>query len=126
MDSVLKCIAIDDDKLFLLKLETYLDEIDWITLEETFDNPIKGATAIMNIKPDLVFLDYEMPHVDGNYLVDWIQPKLKSMEKPPILILLSSVDTPPAELLNNVNGFINKFHIKEPQAFEQRLKEIIH
>lgn len=99
--------------------------MDWIEIIESFDNPIRGATAIVKTSPDVVFLDVEMPHVDGEYLVDWIKPQLDAMKDPPKIIVISSLSEPPRELLKNATGFINKYSITDPEVLESRLKKIL-
>jgi chemotaxis response regulator CheB len=121
----LKCISVDDDPLFVRKLEAFTDEMDWIAITETHNNPVQGATAILKENPDVVFLDIEMPYIDGAYLVDWIKPTLDKMEHPPKIIVISSLTEPPEELLANANGFINKSAVTDPDTLETRLKEIL-
>ena len=119
------CIAIDDDPLLLRKLQAYIEDIPWLTFLESHNNPIKGASAIVSIKPDIIFLDIEMPMVDGNYLVDWIGPKLEIMENPPKIFIVSSLTIPKEEQLPQVTGYINKANVTSPEALETRLKEFI-
>lgn len=121
----LTCISIDDNPLFTRKLEAFTSKLDWISIVDSFDNPIKGATAILNMKPDVVFLDIEMPYIDGAYLVDWIKPQLEQMDTPPRIIVISSLVDPPKELLASANGFINKSSVTDPDTLEQKLKEIL-
>jgi chemotaxis response regulator CheB len=121
----LTCISIDDNPLFTRKLEAFTESMDWISIVDSYDNPIQGATAIVNKKPDVVFLDIEMPYIDGEYLVDWIKPKLALMDKPPRIIVISSVTEPPEDLLANADGFINKAKVTDPEAFEKSLREIL-
>ena len=118
-------IAIDDDPLFIRKIEAFAESIDWIEKVESFDNPVKGATAIVAQQPDVVLLDIEMPYIDGEYLIDWIKPQFELMEKPPRVIVVSSVSAPSADLAANTLGFINKASITDPQSFEAALKSIL-
>ena len=121
----LTCIAIDDDPLFLRKLEALADEIEWIELTGTFNNPIQGATAIISQKPDVVFLDMEMPHTGGGYLMDWLDPRLNSMEKKPKVIVITSLERSSTKDLPNVSGYLNKFHLNSALILEEELKRVI-
>lgn len=121
----LQCISIDDNPLFSRKLETFISTMDWISIIKTYDNPIQGATAIIQSKPDVVLLDIEMPFTDGEYLVDWIKPQLDVMEKPPRIIVISSLEEPPEALLANTAGFINKSLVTDPVSFEAKLRAIL-
>ncbi len=120
MSTILTCIAIDDDHLFLKKIEEYLDNNSKIKLLQTFDNPIKGATAIMTLKPDVVLLDFKMPYMDGQSLIDWITPKISEMEDPPAFIIISSFQLSETDLLHS-HGFINKSDINDPDFFNNKL-----
>lgn len=121
----LQCISIDDNPLFTRKLEAFTESMDWISIIDSYENPIQGATAIVNNKPDVVFLDIEMPYIDGEYLVDWIKPKLEVMARPPRIIVISSVSEPPEELIANTAGFINKSKVTDPQSLESHLRAIL-
>jgi two-component SAPR family response regulator len=121
----LKCISIDDDPLIIRKLEFFCSKIPWVSFEKGINNPVQGATAILSIKPDVIFLDVEMPYMDGEYLADWIQPKLDQLEVRPKIIVISSLDNPPDELLKNANGFINKSRLAGVETFEEDLKKIL-
>lgn len=121
----MNCIAIDDNPLMLRKLEAFIEEIDWLTIDATFDNSIKGATAIFEMNPDLVLLDIEMPNVDGHYLVDWVAPKLKEMETPPKIIIISSLDVAKEDQLSGVAGYINKSKVISVESLNTMLRAII-
>lgn len=125
MEEVFKCISIDDDPLFVRKIESFLEDITWIELVEKFNNPIKGATGVVSHKPDLVLLDVEMPYMQGDYLVDWLKPSLEQMETPPKIIVMSSLDNPPQEMLDYTDGFINKKYCSSKEEFEKRLTKIL-
>ena len=119
------CIAIDDDSLFLRTIKLYLDQMDWVELKETFTNPVRAAKGILQLQPELILVDYEMPLVDGDYLIDWIKPKLDLIKKRPVIVLLSAVEEPPKTLLNNVDGFINKSKVVSREALEELLEELV-
>ena len=121
----LRCVSIDDDPLIIRKLEFFCSKITWLSFEKGVNNPVQGATAILSIKPDVIFLDIEMPFMDGEYLADWIQPKLAQLEKKPKIVVISSLDEPPADLLKNAAGFINKSKVTDAGVFEDELKKIL-
>ena len=121
----LTCIAIDDDVLFLKTLQAYLNKIGWINLQQTFTNPVHGAKGILQLKPDLILTDYEMPLVDGDYLIDLIKPNIERIDKRPVIILVSAVDEPPQTLMNNVDGFIHKSRVKDVKSLEEGVRRFI-
>lgn len=119
------CIAVDDDPILLRKLEVYIEKIPWITFLESHYNPVQGATAIVKQQPDIILLDIEMPHIDGYYLIDWIQPKLAALENPPQVIVISSLNILEEDQAPGVTGYINKADLNTPEDLEIRLKTLI-
>jgi len=62
---MIKAIAIDDEPLALQVLEVYCDALSNISLEKTFTN-LSNAKKYLNKFPiDVVFLDIEMPNING-------------------------------------------------------------
>jgi DNA-binding LytR/AlgR family response regulator len=60
-----KFIAIDDNPLDLLAISAYSEGYDFLENCGTFSNALEGYEAQQYIKPDLVFLDIEMPAISG-------------------------------------------------------------
>lgn len=61
----IRFIAIDDNPLDLLFLEEMVSAYPFLENCGTFNNPVEGYEAQQYIKPDLVFLDIEMPAFTG-------------------------------------------------------------
>jgi two-component system LytT family response regulator len=62
---MLRCIAIDDEELALELLEDNIRKVPFLELVASCSNPIE-AMRIMNSQPvDLVFLDIQMPGMNG-------------------------------------------------------------
>ncbi len=68
---MIKSIIVDDEpsaiKSMKWELENFCPEIEVI---ETFTNPEEAVSAINYLKPDCVFLDIEMPQMDGFTLLE--------------------------------------------------------
>lgn len=71
-------IIIDDQYGEIIKLSNSLKEIEEIALIGVAQNAQKGKEIILKAKPDLVFLDIEMPHTNGlemlrelKYAISW-------------------------------------------------------
>lgn len=63
---MIKAIIIDDEMHCRRTLEILLNEYcPEVHVLAQCDNGVNGAEAINRLKPDLVFLDIEMPHVNG-------------------------------------------------------------
>ncbi|MFT3740376.1 MAG: LytTR family DNA-binding domain-containing protein [Breznakibacter sp.] len=61
----IRCIALDDEPLALTILREYTEKIPYLQLLGTYTNPAEAAKAIMYERPDLLFLDIQMPDIKG-------------------------------------------------------------
>ncbi len=62
---MIKTIIIDDEQLARSLLRGYLSEMDEVEVLAEFENGFEGIKGIMDMKPDLVFLDIQMPKLNG-------------------------------------------------------------
>ncbi|RKR04597.1 LytTR family two component transcriptional regulator [Flavobacterium sp. 90] len=83
MEMKINCLIIDDEPLAINVIKNYLEPIENFEVIDTFSNPIEGLIFLKNNKVDVVFLDINMPVLDG---INFI----KSLENPPILIITSA------------------------------------
>lgn len=79
----INCLIIDDEPLAINVIKNYLEPVENFEVINTFSNPIEGLNFLKNNKVDVVFLDINMPVLDG---INFI----KSLENPPILIITSA------------------------------------
>lgn len=61
----MKCIAIDDEPLALQIISQYCEKISFLQLEKTFTNPKEAIQYLQENKIDLLFLDIQMPDING-------------------------------------------------------------
>lgn len=61
----LTCIIVDDEPLAVRLLESYVEKTPDLELMASFTDSIKAINAIKAQKPDLLFLDIQMPNIDG-------------------------------------------------------------
>ena len=61
----LNCLIVDDEPIARRLLQEYIEEIDFLVLVGTAENPLKAAGMIGNLQVDLVFLDINMPKMTG-------------------------------------------------------------
>ncbi|MCW3114517.1 MAG: DNA-binding response regulator [Segetibacter sp.] len=61
----MRCIAIDDEPLALQLITEYASRIPFLTLEKTFTNPDEGKAWLQQNHVDLMFLDIQMPDING-------------------------------------------------------------
>ena len=72
-----KCYIIDDEPLAIKVIEQYLSKFDQFEICGTSTDPIEAYTQLKTLHPDLLFLDIEMPELNGLELVESIQIKPK-------------------------------------------------
>lgn len=61
----LNCVIVDDEPMARKVLEEYIEDIDFLQLVGKAENPIKAATVLEEQKVDLMFLDINMPFMNG-------------------------------------------------------------
>ncbi len=79
----IKCIIIDDEPLAINVIKNHLKEINDIELVNTFGNAIQALYFIKENPIDLIFLDINMPLLDGLSFI-------KSLEKKPLIIITTA------------------------------------
>lgn len=79
----LKTIIIDDEPLAISILEKYTSEIKEIELMATFNNALEAASFVQDHPLDLIFLDINMPVLDGMSF-------LKSLDIKPMVIMTTA------------------------------------
>ncbi|MDQ6530400.1 LytTR family DNA-binding domain-containing protein [Flavobacterium sp. LHD-85] len=79
--TVLKCIAVDDEPLALRLVETFIEQTPFLELISTCDNAVDAMGLIRETKPDLVFLDINMPNLSGMELARLIQDQAGPLPK---------------------------------------------
>jgi DNA-binding LytR/AlgR family response regulator len=62
---MITAIALDDEPLALQIITQYCNKINGIKLVKTFTNPIETYDFLKNEKVDLLFLDIQMPDING-------------------------------------------------------------
>ena len=68
----MKAIIIDDEPLARMIVKEYLQGYPHITVLEECDNGFEGLKAIQQHQPDLIFLDIQMPKINGFELLELI------------------------------------------------------
>jgi DNA-binding LytR/AlgR family response regulator len=80
---ILNCLVVDDDALSRTVLEDIINETDLLHLVKSCENAIEAFNILNEEQIDILFLDIEMPKMDGLELVKSISPL-------PQLILVTS------------------------------------
>lgn len=79
----LKCIIVDDEPSGRKIIEEYISETPFLELVGKAENPLKAFTLLENFSVDLIFLDVQMPKING---IDF----LKTLKNPPMVILTTA------------------------------------
>jgi DNA-binding LytR/AlgR family response regulator len=79
----LKCVIIDDEPLAIKVIENHISQIKELEVSAVFHNAIDSLGHFREHLPDLLFLDVNMPIMDGFSFLD-------SLEKKPMVIITSA------------------------------------
>ncbi len=82
---MINCIAIDDEPLALELLEDNISKLPYFKLVGSYDSALEAMKAIEEKKPDLIFLDIQMPGLTG---LQFIQ----SLTVKPMIILVTAYE----------------------------------
>jgi len=75
----LKTIVVDDESLARQLILSCLDQIPEIDVQRECSNGREAVTAVLELEPDLMFLDISMPGLNGFEVIKKIQPELLPM-----------------------------------------------
>ena len=81
----MKTIIIDDEPLARSIVKEYLQSNPGVELVAECNDGFEGIKAIQNYKPDLIFLDIQMPKINGFEMLELI-------ENPPAVIFTTAFD----------------------------------
>lgn len=73
----LTCIVVDDEPLAIKMLEDYINRTPFLRLSASFDDPVQALSALKSNSVHLVFLDIQMPDLDGLNLSRMVPPETK-------------------------------------------------
>lgn len=79
----LKCIVIDDEPLAVNVIKNHLSQFKDISISATFNNAVESLKYLESSEVDLLFLDINMPVLDGYSL-------LKSLSRKPMIIITTA------------------------------------
>src|SRR6266568_7794435 len=82
---MIKAIIIDDEPLARLIVQEYLQAYPEITVIQECSDGFEGIKAIQQHHPDLLFLDIQMPKINGFEMLELV-------EEPPAVIFTTAFD----------------------------------
>src|SRR6188508_365777 len=80
-----KIVLIDDEPLARSLVREYLESFPDIEIMEECDNGLEGVRSLQQHQPDLIFLDIQMPKINGFEM-------LELLEKRPSVIFTTALD----------------------------------
>ena len=81
----LRCFAIDDEPLALTQMCSYIEQTPFLELAGAFSNGMEAIGKIQEVLPDLIFVDINMPRLNGIDLV-------RSLQHPCMVIFTTAYD----------------------------------
>ena len=72
---MINCLIIEDEKLARDLIKDYMVEFREIKVTWEFEDGFSGLKAVNELKPDLVFLDIQMPKLSGFELLELLEHK---------------------------------------------------
>jgi two-component system LytT family response regulator len=80
-----RALIIDDEPLARMVVKEYLQNFDQIELIQECNDGFEGLKAIQQYQPDLIFLDVQMPKINGFEMLELV-------EQPPAVIFTTAFD----------------------------------
>ena len=85
MAKTLNVVIIDDEVPAREIIKNYLKEYDYITIKAECENGFEGIKAIQEFRPDIIFLDIQMPKITGFEMLELLTEK-------PVIVFSTAYD----------------------------------
>lgn len=117
----ISCIAVDDEPLALETLRKEIEKIDFLNLKATFQSAPEALKYLAEFEVDCIFLDIEMPDLNGVELAKIIH---QFSEKPEIIFVTAFSQYEMKESLIKASGFLLKpFSFDELKLASDRVRK---
>jgi two-component system, LytTR family, response regulator len=114
VDNLLNCLIIEDEPLAQELIQKFINRLPFLALVGISENAIDGFDAIKNLKPDIVFMDINMPEMTGIELLSAM-----GIQKPAIIITTGYPDFAVDSYSFDVTDYLLK-----PISFDRFLRAI--
>ena len=115
---MVRVLIIDDEPPARMLLRRYLEDMDDVEIAGEYENGFDGLKGINEQKPDIVFLDIEMPRLNGFEM-------LELLDDIPLIIFVTAYDQYAVKAFerNAVDYLLKPFTRERLQKALQRAKE---
>jgi len=120
MAPTMRVILIDDEPLARSLLKNFLHEIENLEIVGEYENGFEGLKGITELKPDLIFLDIQMPKLNGFEM-------LELLDDLPLVIFVTAYDQYAIKAFENnaVDYLLKPFAQDRLIAAVDKAKELI-
>jgi DNA-binding LytR/AlgR family response regulator len=80
---MIRCVIVDDEPLPIELIASYIEKVPYLQLVHSFADAINASDYLRRFPVDLLFLDIEMPQINGMQLY-------QSLTKPPLVIFTTA------------------------------------
>jgi DNA-binding LytR/AlgR family response regulator len=114
MKEKLTCYIVDDEPLAQEILEAYIAKVPFLELKGMFTSPLAASRQMEEDRPDLLFLDINMPDLDGISFIPMLNPR-------PLIILTTAYD----QYALKAYDLEVKDYLLKPISFERFYKGVL-
>lgn len=114
----MKTLIIDDERLARQELKKLLQKYPEIEVADECSNAHEALEKIEQIKPDLIFLDIQMPEMNGFQL-------LEKLEKVPQVIFVTAYDEYALKAFE-YNALDYLLKPVQPERLDETIKKVLH
>lgn len=114
---MLKCIIIDDEPLARSLMREMLEPLEMVQIVDECANGFEGLKSVQTHQPDLIFLDVQMPKINGFEMLELI-------EHPPSVIFVTAFDEYAVQAFD-VNAIDYLLKPIEPARLEKAITKVV-
>jgi DNA-binding LytR/AlgR family response regulator len=115
MESVIRCIIVEDDALSREVIEGLVERAGFLQLQQSFSDPVKAVHWLSSNTTDLIILDMEMPGMTGLEMLQTLT------QKPQVIVISSKAHY----AVDAIDYSIAAYLLKPVQEYAKFLKAVM-